>query len=336
MKQDKAVSRKKNPLISIVIPLFNEQQNLPELYKRLNEVLTKEDLRREIIFVDDGSTDESFEVIHQLRSKDETVKAIRFSRNFGHQIAITAGIDYCKGDAVIMMDADLQHPPELISDFLVKWREGYEIISGIREQTEKISFFKRISAKCFYALLNRISDIRIAQNTADFRLLDRKVTEYIKKFPEKHRFIRGIIGWLGFSQTEIEYKAPERYLGKTKYTLKKMFRLAMDGVTSFSFFPLKLSILFGIFIALVSIGYMFWAIYMKVFVGATVPGWTSLMISVLFLGSIQLLCIGMIGLYVARIYDEVKQRPLYLIHSQMGLEDEWSLRECDPRTKNDT
>lgn len=322
VKQQMGTENPEKLIVSIVIPVYNEAQNLPELYRRLNDVFVKENLMREIIFVDDGSTDASFEVIQSLHSDDRTVKAIRFSRNFGHQVAITAGLDYCTGDAVIMLDADLQHPPELLSTFIGKWREGFDIVSGIREQTEKVSLFKRISSKLFYRILNKISDIKISENTADFRLLDRKVTEYIKRFPEKHRFIRGIIGWIGFSQTEVVYQAPERYRGQSKYTLKKMFRLAMDGVTSFSFFPLKLSILFGVVVAGISFVYILWAIYVKVFLGAAVPGWTSLLISVLFLGSIQLLCMGMLGLYIARVYEEVKQRPLYLIRGRLGFDDE--------------
>lgn len=309
----------KNYRLSIVVPLYNEADNVELLYQHLVTTLIKHDINYEIIFVDDGSTDQSFEIIRRLHRADKCVKAIRLSRNFGHQIAITSGMDHASGEAVITMDGDLQHPPEMIPKLIEKWQQGFEIVTGIRKTTEKIGFIKKATAKFFYQLLNRMSNTKISENSADFRLLDRKVVEYLKRFPERSKFIRGIIGWIGFSQAEIEYNAPRRLAGETKYTFSKMFKLAVDGLTSFSSFPLRISILFGLFVAVLCLIYIVWAIYVRLFTASAIPGWTSILISVLFLGAIQLLCFGMQGLYISRIYDEVRQRPLYLIADKLGL-----------------
>lgn len=309
-------------MISIIVPVYNEEENIHEFYKRTTKVLDNLQQPYEIIFIDDGSTDSSFEKINKIYGNDKRIKIIQFSRNFGHQIALTAGIDYASGDAVIMMDADLQHPPELIPELIKKWKEGYDIVYTIREKNKNPGFLKKLTSQLFYSLLNKISKIDIPEGAADFRLLSRPVVENLRNFKERNRFIRGLISWIGYKKVAIPYIADVRFAGKSKYTFKKMLKFAISGITSFSSVPLYFSAFLGSIIAGVSFVYALHAIYAKFFTNRVVPGWTSILVSVLFLGGIQLITIGILGEYLAKIYDEVKQRPLYIVKQVKGFNDE--------------
>lgn len=308
-------------MISIAVPIYNEEKNIHEFYKRLNSVM--EDIQNlyEIIFVDDGSSDASFEIISEICAVDKKVKIIQLSRNFGHQIALTAGIDYACGDAVIMMDADLQHPPELIPELIKKWKEGYDIVYTIREESKDYRWFKKFTSRFFYTLLNKVSKIDIPEGVADFRLLSRPVVESLKNFKERNRFIRGLISWIGYKKIAIPYIAEKRFAGKSKYSFDKMLRFAISGITSFSSVPLYISVILGFIIAGFSFACALQAIYAKFFTNKTVPGWTSILVSVLFLGGIQLIAIGILGEYLAKVYDEVKQRPLYIVERTKGFNE---------------
>ncbi len=308
---------KDKELCSVVIPVFNEEDNLESLYHRLSKVLEDSCTNYEIIFVDDGSTDNSLKIIRRLRETDSGVKIISFSRNFGHQVAITAGIDYASGSAVIVMDADLQDPPEVIPRLVEKWREGYDTVYAIRE-SRKDSIFKKAIAFIFYRLFQRMSDVDIPVDAGDFRLMSRRVVDILKTMPERNRYLRGLASWIGFNQARIRYARDKRYAGKSKYTLWKLARLALDGVTSFSHFPLRLVTQLGLVVSLVGFIYTAKMIIDTLLFGRTVPGWTTLMAAVLFLGGVQLIVIGVIGAYIGRVYVEVQQRPLYLIKEKIG------------------
>ncbi|MBC8231138.1 glycosyltransferase family 2 protein [bacterium] len=311
-------------LISIVVPVFNEEDNIHELYRRLKKVMIEHDYLYEVIFVDDGSEDKSLYLLTEMSRTDNRVKFISFSRNFGHQIAITAGMEYTLGDAVIVMDADLQHPPEVIPQMIAKWEEGFEIVSTIREDATGIGFFKKLTAFVFYKLINRISDTDIQANSPDFRLLDRRVINALKSMKERGRFVRGLVGWVGFNQIFIKFVADERYAGTTKYSLKKMFKFAFDGITAFSSFPLRISIHLGIAATVIPLPYAIYAIYIRLFTDIAAPGWASILVAIVFLGGVQLITIGIIGEYIARIYDEVKGRPVYIVKETAGFEDNLS------------
>lgn len=302
-----------NPLISIVVPCYNEEEVIFEFYRRIYVVLTTHHLRYELIFVNDGSRDHTFVQLAQLASHDSKIKVINLSRNFGHQVAVSAGIDFANGDVVILIDADLQDPPEMMVEFLNKWQEGYQVVYAVRKQREGETWFKKITAKWFYRLLNWLAEINIPLDTGDFRLMDRSIVNQLKRIKEKHRFLRGLVAWVGFSQIGIEYFRDERYAGTSKYTLKKMFRFAFDGITSFSTKPLRLASITGFAFSLLSIVGIVWALLLKIMTHQTIPGWTSTIIMVLFVGSIQFGLIGILGDYVGRIYDEVRDRPLYII-----------------------
>jgi len=308
---------KDGEVCSVVIPVFNEEENLESLYHRLSRVLKTLFKDYEIIFVDDGSTDNSLKVIKKLRETDERIKIIIFSRNFGHQIAITAGIDYASGSAVIVMDADLQDPPEVIPKLVEKWREGYDTVYAIRE-SRKDAILKRAVAFVFYRLLRRMSDIDIPIDAGDFRLMSRRVIDILKTMQERNRFVRGLASWVGFRQSSIRYARDRRYAGKSKYTPWKLARLAFDGVTSFSRFPLRLTIYLGLIVSLVSLFYTAKIIIDALLFGRTVPGWATIMAAILFLGGVQLIVVGVIGGYIGRIYVEVQQRPPYLIKQKIG------------------
>jgi len=303
----------KNYVYSIVIPVLNEEKVLNELYKRLTKVMTDIGESYEIIFINDGSTDNSLKIMKQLQTHDKRIKIIDFSRNFGHQIAITAGIDFTSGDAVITIDADLQDPPEVIPDLIKKWKEGYEVIYGIREKRKGENFFKKISTLIFYRLINKMTMINMPPDSGDFRLIDKKVVNNLKNIRENNRYVRGLTYWIGFKQIGVPYERDKRFAGKSKYPIKKLFKLAYDAIFSFSNFPLKIATYFGFIVSFLSFLYLIYALIIKLFTNSVIHGWTSLMISILFLGGVQLICLGIIGEYIARINDEVKKRPLYII-----------------------
>lgn len=306
--------------ISIIVPVYNEEQNLEELYRRLSKVMYEINETYEIVFVNDGSTDRSIAIMEYLNKIDNRVKVIDLSRNFGHEIAMAAGIDFVTGKAVIIMDADLQNPPEKIPEMIEKWKEGYEIVLTIREKNEDVGKFKRLTSIVFYKLLNKITDVKIAENSSDFRLLDKKVVEVLRSMEERTRFLRGLIKWTGFRQTSIKFIAPKRFAGETKYSFLKLLKLSFDGISSFSSFPLKIASGFGFFISFAGFLYALYAIYVKIFTNLAMPGWTSTIITVLVLSGVQLITIGIIGEYIGRIYDESKHRPLYVVAKNIGFQ----------------
>ena len=305
-------------LISIVIPVYNEQDNLLVLYNRLKAVLDSSRYLHEIIFVDDGSYDCSWKLIEKFCVTDSSVKGIQLSKNFGHQFALSAGIDYANGNAVITIDADLQHPPEIIPKLIQKWKEGYDIVYTLRKENKGIGLFKKILSNFFYVVVNKLGHVAIPTGAADFRLLGRNVVESLKSIHERTRFLRGLVSWMGYKNIGIPYVADERFAGKSRYSFMKMLAFAMSGITSFSSFPLYVSAFLGLIIAMVSFLYGIFAIYTKFFTGKVVPGWTSVLVSVLFLGGVQLVAIGVLGEYLARVYEEVKQRPLYIVSQRKG------------------
>ncbi len=305
---------------SVVIPVFNEEENLELLHRRLSKVLQHSCQDYEIILVDDGSRDKSLEIMSGLRGTDPRVKIISFSRNFGHQMAITAGIDYSSGDAVIVMDADLQDPPEVIPQLIEKWREGYDTVYAIRE-SRKDPILKRAIAFAFYRLFKRMSEVDVPVDAGDFRLMSRRVVDILRNMPERNRYLRGLASWVGFSQASISYARDERYRGGRKYTFWQSARLAVDGITSFSHFPLRLVTNLGLVVSLSGFLYGAIIIILGLFFGKVVPGWTTLMAAVIFLGGIQLIVVGVVGEYIGRIYVEVQQRPLYLIKQKIGFSE---------------
>jgi polyisoprenyl-phosphate glycosyltransferase len=312
-----------NKDISIVIPVYFEEENIFPLYERLYSVLSLDmGLYYEIIFVNDGSTDASVENILLLQKKDPNVRLIDFSRNFGHQIAVTAGIDHASGNTIVLIDADLQDPPELIKKMYNLYKEGYDVVYAKRRSREGESLFKKLTASLFYRLLDRITDIDIPLDTGDFRLISRRVVEELKRMPEKSRFIRGMVSWVGFRQTFIEYDRDKRHSGKTGYSLFKMINFSINGITSFSSFPLKLATISGFLISFITFIYILKILYLKIFTVETIPGWSSIMVSNLFLGGIILLTLGILGEYIGRIYTELKKRPLYIIKDKYGFNED--------------
>jgi glycosyltransferase involved in cell wall biosynthesis len=305
---------------SIVIPVYNEEAIIYETYKRLKHVMDSTKERYELLFVNDGSQDRTASILKECANRDSSVKLIDFSRNFGHQIAITAGMDYAAGDAIVVIDADLQDPPELILEMIEKWQEGYEVVYAKRIERKGETFFKKKTAALFYRLLRFSTDIDIPVDTGDFRLIDRKVCDEMKKIPEKNRFVRGLVSWVGFRQTAVEYVRDERLAGETKYPLKKMLKLSMDGMTSFSYKPLKLATYSGGLLSFAGFVYMLFVLYLKLFTHKTVTGWASLIIIQLLFNGIVLFILGVIGEYIGRIYDETKDRPLYIIRELYGME----------------
>ncbi len=310
-----------HPLLSVVAPCFNEEVVLPELYRRISETLDGAGLAWELVLVNDGSRDRTPQVMRELHTRDARVKVVDFARNFGHQVAVTAGMDYATGDAVVLIDADLQDPPELILDMLAKWREGYEVIYAIRSKRKGESWFKEFTAKAFYRIIYRITDINIPMDTGDFRLMDRKVVDALKTMKEKHRFLRGMSVWVGFRQTGVKYVRAERYAGETKYPLKKMLKFAMDGITSFSYFPLQMATYVGFIAAGLAILGIIATIILRLSGSQAFYGQATTLVSVLFLGGVQLIFLGIIGEYLGRIYDEVKGRPLYLVREALGFDE---------------
>ncbi len=305
---------------SVVVPIYNEAEVLPALYERLTKVLEDAGGPYEIIFVDDGSTDESPSLLAGLRAQDVRVKVVSFSRNFGHQIAITAGLDYSSGDPVVVMDGDLQDPPEVIPRLIAEWQAGSEIVFAVREGRHGESLFKRMTASLFYRLLRRLTTTQVPVDAGDFRLMSRLAVEALKPIRERNRFVRGLVGWIGFRHTSIKYVRDGRYAGRTKYSLSKMIRFALNGIFSFSFLPLQVATYLGFGVSLISFAYLVYAVWLKLFTTRVVQGWTSVIVAVLFMGGVQLISLGVIGEYIGRIYEEVKQRPLYLVHALAGFE----------------
>ncbi|MBI1287229.1 MAG: glycosyltransferase [Flavobacteriales bacterium] len=303
--------------LSVIIPVFNEEANVLPLYERLKKVCEAlSEPSTEFLFVNDGSTDRTLEVVKGLSKTDSTVSYIDLSRNFGHQVAVTAGLDHCKGDLVVIIDADLQDPPELIPEMIAKINEGNDVVYARRLVRKGETFMKKLTAKLFYRLLRSITSVEIPVDTGDFRVITRRVVNILNEMPEREKFLRGQIAWIGFSQTYVEYERDERVAGKSNYTWRKMLRLALDGITSFSNFPLKVATVSGFVMAFISFLLMLFALYSRFVWKVYEPGWTSLMLSVLFIGGIQLVAIGIIGEYIGRISTNVKQRPLYLIREK--------------------
>lgn len=303
--------------ISFVVPVFNEEENIREFYRRLTQVMAPLSYDYEILFIDDGSKDRTASLIRELAEKDPHVQGYVFARNFGHQLALTCGLDQSAGDAVISMDGDLQHPPEMIPDLLKKWEEGYEIVQTVRKATEDATWFKNITSRLYYKLINSMSEVRITPGGSDFRLMDRKAVDALNRFRERARFIRGMVNNLGFRYTTLEFVAPPRFAGHSKFNLRKMLRFALDGITAFSRVPLRLALYVGCIAGLGSILLIGHVIYVKYIVQDAVPGWTTLAAAEFFLGGVELIGIGIVGEYVGRIFDEVKQRPLYIIREHI-------------------
>lgn len=299
--------------LSIIFPVFNEEGNIYLLYERASKVAAEITTAYEMIFVNDGSRDNTQALIHALAAKDPRVKYIHFSRNFGHQVAVSAGIDHCSGDAVVIIDADLQDPPELITDLYRTMQEGYQVVYARRRTRSGESFMKKFTAKMFYRILARITSIKIPVDTGDFRIMHRKIVDVLKQMPEQQKYIRGQIAWAGFNQTYILYDRDERYKGASGYTYKKMFRLAIDGITGFSNLPLKFATIAGFFVSGVTFLLSLYALYARLIAKDYVPGWTSLILAVLFIGGVQLISIGIIGEYISRMSANVRGRPLYVI-----------------------
>ena len=311
--------------ISVVIPMYYEEEVVDICYKRVVSNLKKlsDKYSYEIIFINDGSKDSTLEILKKIASNDDNVKIISFSRNFGHQAAVTAGIRNATGDAIIIMDADLQDPPELFEGMIEKWEEGYDVVYGKRKTREGESIFKLLTARMFYNTLNKLSEIEIPKDTGDFRLVDRKVIDVIATLPEHNKFLRGLFSWVGFSQYAYEYNRVNRVAGKTKYPFKKMFKLATDGILSFSAKPLKVVGAIGFFSVIVSIAILVYSIVSFVFkLNSLTPGWTSIMCTMTFIGGIILISLGMIGEYIARIYEESLGRPEYIIDELINFKGE--------------
>ena len=303
----------KSPEISIVVPLYNEEKNIRLMYDRLVSSILKITSNFEIIYVNDGSKDNSFLELVKLSKEDERVKYINFSRNFGHQIAVTAGLDYSKGAAVVIIDGDLQDPPEVIPEMYAKHKEGFEVVYGQRLKRKGDNFFKKITAKYFYRILKKITSINIPLDTGDFRLIDQKIVKDLKNMPEQNKFLRGQIAWLGYRQTSVFFERDERKFGETGYPFSKMLKFALDGITGFSDVPLQFVTKTGIFISFISFLVILYAIFSHFILERTITGWTSLIISSMFIGGVQLISVGIIGEYISRINKNVQNRPLYIV-----------------------
>lgn len=304
------------PTFSIIAPIFNERDNLPELFQRVKQVMEQTGEPWELLLVDDGSTDGSIQIIQNLADQDERVRPVIFARNFGHQIAVTAGLDYSQGQAVVIIDSDLQDPPEVILDLIAKWREGYEVVYAVRAEREGESWFKLFTASLFYRIIYRITDVKIPLDTGDFRLLDRQVANVLNQMRERHRFLRGMSAWVGFNQVGVPYRRAARHAGETKYPFKKMFRLAINAITGFSYFPLQMATYIGFISAGISILAIPVVIATRLAGSQAFFGQATTLIAVLFLGGVQLISLGILGEYIGRLYDEAKGRPMYIVREQ--------------------
>lgn len=302
-----------SPVFTIIAPIFNELENLPILYDRISKIMDKTGQSWELILVDDGSTDGSTDLIRSIAKKDERIRPVIFARNFGHQIAVTAGLDYSRGQAVVIIDADLQDPPEVVLQLIEKWQEGFEVVYAVRSEREGETFFKKVTASVFYRLIFRITDVKIPMDTGDFRLMDRKVVNVMNSMREHHRFLRGMSAWVGFKQVGVSYKRAARLAGETKYPFKKMLKLALTAITGFSYVPLQIATYVGFISAGISLIAIPVVILMRMLGSQQFTGQATTLIAVLFLGGVQLISLGILGEYIGRIYDEVKGRPLYIV-----------------------
>jgi polyisoprenyl-phosphate glycosyltransferase len=303
------------PELSVVVPVFNEAEVLPELLRRLKAAVAGCAGDHEILYVDDGSYDESPAILLAAATQDPSVRVLRFSRNFGHQAAVTAGIEHARGAAIVIIDADLQDPPEVIQDLVAQWRAGYEVVSAVRTVREGESALRLFLIRTFYRVLQRISSVDLTPDVGDFRLLDRKVADALNRLPERNRYVRGLIRWLGFRHCEVGYRRAGRFAGETKYPYTKLLRLALDGVTSFSTFPLKVVAYAGLLVSALSLFLVLYALFGRFIAGRTPEGWTSVFVSLAFFSGVQLVATGVLGMYLSRIFEEVKGRPVYVIAS---------------------
>ena len=317
------------PTLTLVLPIYNEEEVIPILHDRLQTFLGTLGVETEVLFVNDGSKDKSLPLLKELASKDPRYKVLGFARNFGHQSAITAGVDYARGQAVFVMDADLQDPPEVVVEMLARWREGYDVVYGQRRSREGETWFKLITAKYFYRVFRAMIPIEVPLDAGDFRLMSRQVVLTLRSLREAHRFVRGMVAWVGFRQIAVLYDRPGRAAGETKYPLRKMIRFAIDGITSFSVVPLRFATYLGMVISAASVLYAVWALVAKIWMHTPVQGWTTTVVLGALLSSVQLLMIGILGEYVGRIYEQVKIRPLYIVRDRVNLPREKDTDELD-------
>lgn len=298
---------------SVVVPMFNEEEVIAQTYKALTDVMERTEERYELIFVNDGSRDRTEEMVESICKEDKRVKLVNFSRNFGHQIAISAGMDYADGDAIIVIDADLQDPPEVMLNMIAKWKQGYDVVYGRRMKRKGETLFKKVTALAFYRFLRSMTSVDLPVDSGDFRLIDRKVCTVLSGLTERNRYVRGLVSWVGFKQTSVEYVREERFAGETKYPLRKMIAFALDAITSFSYKPLKMAIYLGFTISGASFIYLLFVLYQRLFTDTTVAGWTSIVAMNLLFNGMMLIILGIMGEYIGRIYDESKNRPLYIV-----------------------
>ena len=311
----------KIPTYSVVVPCFNEQEVITETYNRLTKVMKGMAEPYELLFINDGSKDSTAQIIAEFCINDKSVRLINFARNFGHMPAISAGMEYAKGKAIFIIDADLQDPPEIFPEMAEKWKEGYHVAYGKRTKRKGESIFKRMTAKIFYRFLRSMTNVDLPSDTGEFRLIDRKVCDAVNKMPEKNRYIRGLVSWVGFKQVAVPYVREERFAGTTKYPLRKMIAFAMDAVTSFSHKPLKLATMIGLIISFLSFLYILYAIYLRVFTDQAITGWASTIAAILFTQGIVLMILGLMGEYIGRIYTEIQNRPNYIVQEIIEYED---------------
>lgn len=306
--------------LSVVVPLYNEELNIDYLFERLRSVLSHLNMTYEIVCINDGSRDNTLDCLIEYHHQDPRIKVINLSRNYGKEIALSAGLDYALGEAVVPIDADLQDPPELIEELVAKWREGYDVVYATRRTRQGESWLKRFTANAFYRVIDSISRVPIPRDTGDFRLLDRRVVDALKKMPERNRFMKGLFAWVGFKQTSVMFDRPSRHQGETTWNYWRLWNFALDGITSFSFLPLKIWSYIGLLVAIPSFFYASFLVLRTIIFGTQVAGYASIMVAVLFLGGVQLVSLGVIGEYLGRIYDEVKGRPLYLVRETYGFD----------------
>ena len=308
------------PTLSVIVPCFNEEAVIEHTHARLAQALRAITSDFEIIYVDDGSRDRTAELLHRLQQAHREVRVLRLSRNYGHQIAVSAGLDYAAGDAVVLIDADLQDPPEVIAAMVEKWREGFHVVYGQRTERPGETPFKLWTARAFYRLINRLSEVPIPLDTGDFRLMDRAVVDALKRMPEKHRLLRAMTAWVGFSQVGLPYERAQRLAGESKYPLRRMLALALDGIISFSAVPLRIVTMVGLAFSALSVVGIAYAVIMRLLTDNWVPGWTLIFIAVLLIGGLQFIFLGVMGEYIGRIYSEAKDRPLFLVMEELGFD----------------
>ncbi len=319
------------PLLSVIVPCYDEAPVILETHRQLaaalDTIAVEHGVRTEIVYVDDGSRDETPQLLARLQRLDDAVRVVRFSRNFGHQLAVTAGIEHARGDAVVLIDADLQDPPAVIGEMVARWREGYHVAYGVRTDRPGETAFKRATAKGFYRLLGALSDVPIPLDTGDFRLMDRAVVRTLLAMPERDRFVRGMVSWAGFRQVAVPYRRAPRLAGESKYPLLKMLRFATDGIASFSTAPLRLATWLGFGVSVLALVGIVYALGMRLFTDDWVTGWTALFIAIALIGGVQLIALGVVGEYVGRIYGEAKRRPLYVVQERLGFDRDAGVEE---------